>query len=91
MRLIDADKIGLTDFEIVMCEGSYENALGMLIYKISNAPSIDAVEVVRCRDCKFSIDFYKDGDCYCERPEEPLFYKGESWSGFCEKGEREKE
>lgn len=52
MRLIDADEIGLTDFEIVMCEGSYKNALGSLIYKISNAPTIDAVPVIHCNECK---------------------------------------
>ena len=29
MRLIDADEIGLTDFEIVMCNGDYKEALKM--------------------------------------------------------------
>lgn len=39
MRLIDADEIGLTDFEIVMCNGDYKEALKMLLYKISNQPA----------------------------------------------------
>ena len=39
MRLIDADKIGLTDFEIVMCNGDYKKALTMLLDKISNQPT----------------------------------------------------
>lgn len=39
MRLIDADKIGLTDFEIVMCNGDYKKALTMLSDKITNQPT----------------------------------------------------
>ena len=39
MRLIDADEIGLTDFEIVMCNGDYKEALKMLLDKISNKPT----------------------------------------------------
>lgn len=56
--------------------------------EIENLPPVDAVEVVRCKDCKFSIDFYQDGSCYCRLPEKELYYKGESWNGYCEKGER---
>ena len=41
-RLIDAEKLGLTDFEIVMCDGDYKEALKMLIEKIENAPTVDA-------------------------------------------------
>ena len=39
MRLIDANEIGLTDFEIVMCNGDYKEALKMLLDKISNQPT----------------------------------------------------
>ena len=47
MRLIDADEIGLTDFEIVMCDGDYKEALKMLLDKISNQPtSYDIDKVV---------------------------------------------
>ena len=53
MRLIDDDKIGLNDIEIVMCEGSYKKALEMLIDKINNAPTVDAFPVVRCKDCAY--------------------------------------
>lgn len=49
-RMIDVDKLGLTDFEIVMCSGDYKEALKMLIEKIENAPTVD---VVRCKDCKW--------------------------------------
>ena len=41
MRLIDADLLGLTDIEIIMCDGDYKEALKMLINKIENAPTIE--------------------------------------------------
>ncbi len=45
-RLIDADNIGLTNFEIILCqEGNpYKNALEMLLKKIENAPTIIEAE-----------------------------------------------
>ena len=46
MRLIDADEIGLTDFEIVMCNGDYKEALKMLLDKISNQPTAYSVDKV---------------------------------------------
>lgn len=46
MRLIDADEIGLTDFEIVMCNGDYKEALKMLLDKISNQPTAYSVDGV---------------------------------------------
>ena len=41
MRLIDADLLGLTDMEIVMCDGDYKEALKMLIDKIEHATTIE--------------------------------------------------
>ena len=41
-RLIDASKIGLTDFEIILCQkgNPFKNALEMLLEKIEKAPTI---------------------------------------------------
>ena len=41
-RLIDADKIGLTNFEIILCQkgNPFKNALEMLLEKIENAPTV---------------------------------------------------
>lgn len=36
--------IGLTDFEMVMCNGDYKEALKMLLDKIENAPSVNLAE-----------------------------------------------
>lgn len=41
MRLIDAEALGLTDMEIIMCDGDYKEALKMLIDKIEHAPTIE--------------------------------------------------
>lgn len=41
MRLIDADKLGLTDFEILLCNGDYKEALKMLLQKIEDAETIE--------------------------------------------------
>lgn len=41
MRLIDADALGLTDMEIIMCNGDYKEALKMLLNKIDRMPTIE--------------------------------------------------
>lgn len=55
MRLIDADKIGLTDFEIVMCDGNYKEALKMVLDKIEKAQTVDLTEKIKKVEEK--IDF----------------------------------
>ena len=59
MRLIDADEIGLTDFEIVMCNGDYKEALKMLIDKISNQPTAYDIDKV-VEELEERTDFLKD-------------------------------
>lgn len=49
--------------------------------KAEKAPAI-----IRCRDCKYSIDEYNDGDCYCKRPSRELVWIGKSWDFFCKAG-----
>ncbi len=39
-RLIEAEKLGLSDFDIVRCEGDFKEGLKMLIKKIDEAPTI---------------------------------------------------
>lgn len=48
MKLIDADALK----RIILSEGSYQNMAGVLEEEIDNAPTIDAVEVVRCKECR---------------------------------------
>ncbi len=61
MRLIDADALGVTDFELVLCDGDYKELCKTLIAKVESAPIIDAVHVVRCDECWFR----PKGKTYC--------------------------
>ena len=81
MRLIDADallpmmKYATTDSEI----GVFPIKIGFnaIAKVIDDAPTVDAVEVVRCKDCKWHIkggfcDLYfadRAADEYCSRAE----------------------
>jgi hypothetical protein len=49
---------------------------------------LEQQEIIRCRDCKYSIDEYNDGDCYCKRPSRELVWIGKSWDFFCQAGRR---
>ena len=65
-RLIDADKI-VNGIALYMAENAYLNdtpldVLKMVANWITDAPTVDAVEVVRCRDCKW----YMPGDLFTD-------------------------
>lgn len=49
MRVIDADKLERQEFDGEEACFDYVDA-----EDIDNAPTVDAVEVVRCRDCKYA-------------------------------------
>lgn len=91
MRLIDADALiddinnGLWDWE------QLENITGITVLKqtisdIQNAPVIDAVPVVRCKECNFAyrtgcvIELYDCRACVTGECHDPYF--------FCSYGER---
>lgn len=38
------------------------------------------VKPVRCKDCKYGTDYYRDGECYCKH--ENLDYIG-NWNHYC--------
>lgn len=57
MRLIDADAL-IDDIDGDLTDSIAE---GKAIEKIMNAPSIDAVLVVRCKDCKYKCET-EDGE-----------------------------
>ena len=39
-RLVDDDRLGMTDFEIAMCNGDYKELAKMILEKIENAPTV---------------------------------------------------
>jgi len=88
MRLIDADELIVNDDycqEITcrICKNNISNC-EELRYLINNAPTVDAVEVVRCKDCKYHEQPETEkGEHYC-----CWFDSGVEENGFCSYGER---
>lgn len=79
MRLIDAEALinewnGLIKLMATNSDGVVPVDFGAVIEAISKAPTIDAVEVVRCKDCR------SHNMCNFEQ------YQG--LDGFCSYGER---
>ena len=69
MRLIDANAL--------IEEANAEGAYGYVDAKqIADAPTVDAVPVVRCRDCK-----HRYSDSWCE-------YEDDDDNFYCARGER---
>ena len=79
MRLIDADAL--------IKEAYVDGAYGYVDAKqIADAPTIDAVQVVRCRDCKFGDwDSEPDDAMVCMRTKDGFW---RSRNDFCSFGER---
>lgn len=90
MRLIDADAfIEELEADAEHIESSIARMMHYAIIKdIEHAPTIDAVEVVRCRDCQYSRDNgdYQDG-YYCDNPRHNKMYLVHS-GDYCSYGRR---
>ena len=55
------------------------------IQRIENAPAVDAVEVVRCKDCKW---LYRNSEMCCCKKHTGLAAIKKDGSDFCSYGER---
>ena len=84
------DGIAKTEEEVFAFQCGWNDALKSVV---QFAPTVDAVEVVRCRDCKW---YHNADDKYfprtCDHWSE-MFYHYEDWesvdeNGFCSWGER---
>lgn len=89
MRLIDADALKVDwydDYE--MDDGDEYSYPYVSQHQIDKAQTIDAVPVVRCKDCKYS-DWYTAMNgkhlCYCTEHGS----SGHNESDYCSYGERE--
>ena len=82
MRLIDADANGLYDKTYYPQDwsGIQEYPLMIEWSDIKNAPTIDAVPVVRCKDCKHSATDWTTGRFLCARNGKVV--GDEVWGGF---------
>lgn len=78
-RLIDANAL--------IKEANADGAYGYVDAKqIADAPTVDAVEIVRCRECKFgSWDSEPDDAMVCVRTNDGFWRSG---NDFCSRGER---
>ena len=95
MRLIDADRA----LEIVRNQGiAHPNAYHLTNYAtliLREAPTVDAVEVVRCRNCRRWKTIGKDeilgteiGWCDCSQWENDYYNIETDADDFCSYGER---
>ena len=82
MRLIDADAL-IKEIHDIFTPYEEEAVKRALQY----APTVDAVEVVRCKDCMF----YNHGENDCESWSacERVYYIDVSENDFCSYGEKE--
>lgn len=92
MRLIDADAL-IEDIKSFWDWDSIDGITSTTVLKqtitdISHAPTIDAVPVVRCENCKFG-DWYDSasGECLCYCTEHGS--SGHNENDYCSYGERE--
>lgn len=59
---------------------------------LDRVPTVNAVPVVRCKDCKYYEAWKKDGDCYCTRySADPYEYLPMEDDDFCSRAERSEE
>ena len=82
-----ANEKRLIDANALIEEANAEGAYGYVdAFQIANAPTIDAVEVVRCRDCKHwhKETLFCDYMPYGEAQERVNWYADD----FCSYGER---
>ena len=100
MRLVDADAIlkadENSDKALVLGSGkSLEIAYALLKKKVADAPTVDAVVVTRCKDCKHkgwvqepchgkSVDYCKVWDCTLRNLETTFCSYGERKDGGAE-------
>lgn len=77
-RLIDANALrAVLKKEECDCE--------VFPWAVDNAPTVDAVEVIRCKDCKHKADVMGGGNYLCNRKMHGVVRP----SDFCSFGERE--
>jgi hypothetical protein len=79
-RLVDANEL-VAEFEWLQSQVSSERVMELQDYiqRIKDAPTVDAVPVVRCKDCKFWDGDFNWCDRKCVRMQE---------NDFCSYGER---
>ena len=82
-----ANEKRLIDANALIEEANAEGAYGYVDAKqIADAPTVDVVPLVRCRDCKFRSSWMINRNLRYICPESGMFPNGEN--DFCSYGER---
>ena len=82
-RLIDADKINYHEHTECMGHGDFETVRTVTDKEIEEIQTVDAVPVVRCRECKYHEDTSVTEYEHC-----CLLSKTVRYNDFCSYGER---
>ena len=93
MRLIDADALREnmyheafeTDTEMQRWDSGCWIRYKMFENALNDAPTIDAVPIVRCKDCRWGRETCGNIECFVDL-NAPTEYHGYNW--FCPNGER---
>ncbi len=95
MRLIDADELfkdERIEKEKSLLNVLYDVYMSEVLDEIDAAPTLDAVPVIRCRDCIYSVDEYGDNECYCRnRLNGTYLMYINDWDHYCSWAERKEE
>lgn len=90
MRFIDADKLHFSP-RFAWATPDRESMVPVLAVDkelVDKAPTIDAVPVVRCRDCKYFVDLEPLDPCECMHWMGRFSVAYTEPNGFCSYGER---
>ena len=90
MRLIDADALGVGRCSRDVLPADYCAGWNGLVRLLEKAPTVDAVPVVRCKDCKWFAD-NNDGDwfgCWLFQTIQIIPEDAPKPDDFCSYGER---
>ena len=86
MRLIDANALMKTGFnDVVLVDGEVKSVGLILAETVDKAPTIDAVEVVRCRECKYRFGNNSHSKNGCPIIDANIWMDDDD---FCSHGER---
>ena len=90
MRIIDADALGVGRCSKDILPDAYCAGWNGLIELIEKAPTVDAVPVVRCRECKnyVIVDEFEGGKRYMCLVNHFSYLDNDGDNQFCSYGER---
>ena len=87
-RLIDANKTMNSIVDLLELEWGYDGIREDVQQIFENAETVNAVEVVKCKDC---IKRYDTDECPMCFVSDGKYYEYTNGNGYCDRGERKEE